>query len=174
MFAKPLERKKRQERFYSEGALSKAAAQANDTRGWRKRGLAGVMVSNEVDEVFRGAKTDLDKYLALRGLHARNPRAYRRLLVERTEEVLPYIYTPTVGEACQKYSNLDIETTGLYVTLEDRGVLEKLRSWKNGNEVRAIVVTDGERILGLGDLGAGGMGISEGKSSCTPRRRGAA
>lgn len=164
-FAKPLERKKRQERFYSEAPFPKPRPKRTIREGGENpEDLAGVMVSNEVDEVFRGAKTDLDKYLALRGLHARNPRAYRRLLVERTEEVLPYIYTPTVGEACQKYSNLDIETTGLYVTLEDRGrVLEKLRSWKNGNEVRAIVVTDGERILGLGDLGAGGMGISEGK-----------
>ncbi|QDZ22065.1 NADP-dependent malic enzyme [Chloropicon primus] len=123
-----------------------------------------MVASEDVEKVFQGAEAGIDKYLALRALHAKDPRGYYRLLVEHTEEVLPFIYTPTVGEACQKYSKLNIQTTGLYLSLADRGrILDKLRSWKHGDKVSAIVVTDGERILGLGDLGAGGMGISEGK-----------
>jgi len=115
------------------------------------------------EEVFAGARTSIDKYMALRKLLGTDPDEYYRLLVNATEDVLPFIYTPTVGEACQKYSNLGIETTGLYLSLEDRGsILRKLEAWPNQN-IKAIVVTDGERILGLGDLGAGGMGISEGK-----------
>lgn len=86
-----------------------------------------------------------------------------KLLLAHTEEILPFIYTPTVGEACQRYSELGIETRGLYITKHDKGnVLAKLKAWPR-QDVRVIVVTDGERILGLGDLGCGGMGISEGK-----------
>uniref|UniRef100_A0A7S3E223 Malic enzyme n=2 Tax=Chloropicon laureae TaxID=464258 RepID=A0A7S3E223_9CHLO len=119
--------------------------------------------SEAVAGVFAGAEKDIDKYMALRGLRVRDPDAYYRLLTKHTEEILPYVYTPTVGEACQKYSNLNVQTTGLYISLNDRGrVLEKLRQWPH-QDVTTIVATDGERILGLGDLGAGGMGISEGK-----------
>jgi len=86
-----------------------------------------------------------------------------KLLLEHTEEILPNIYTPTVGEACQRYGELGCQTRGLYITKHDRGnVLAKLQAWPH-QDCRVIVVTDGERILGLGDLGAGGMGISEGK-----------
>jgi len=105
----------------------------------------------------------LDKYLALRKLQKEDEDAFYAILMEHTEDVLPYVYTPTVGEACQKYSHLPIETKGLFITADDRGrILEKLQEWPRQN-IRVVVVTDGERILGLGDLGAGGMGISEGK-----------
>jgi len=129
-----------------------------------KNNIAMVEKDETVQSVFAGAERDIDKYMALRRLQTRDSEAYYRLLIQNTEEVLPYIYTPTVGEACQKYSNLKVKTVGLYISLKDRGrILEKLRSWPK-QDIKVAVVTDGERILGLGDLGAGGMGISEGKS----------
>jgi hypothetical protein len=76
-----------------------------------------------------------------------------------TEEILPYVYTPTVGEACQRYHSLGVPTYGLYLRASDRGAfLQRLRALPQQG-VRVVVATDGERILGLGDLGAGGMGI---------------
>ncbi|KAI8475520.1 MAG: hypothetical protein J3K34DRAFT_382637 [Monoraphidium minutum] len=112
---------------------------------------------------LRALRAPLDRYLALRGLMAADARAYYSLLLSHTEEILPLVYTPTVGDACQQYHRLPLETWGLYLSLEDRGrVLEKLRAWRQ-QDVRVAVMTDGERILGLGDLGANGMGISEGK-----------
>nr|AWK67835.1 MME2 [Dunaliella tertiolecta] len=114
--------------------------------------------------------SDIEKYMWLRLLLEEKPSEYYRLLTSQTERVLPFIYTPTVGEACTRYFELKqrpqeprLRPKGLFLSLEDRGrILEKLRSWPQQN-VKVIVVTDGERILGLGDLGAGGMGISEGK-----------
>jgi malate dehydrogenase (oxaloacetate-decarboxylating)(NADP+) len=99
----------------------------------------------------------------LRNLFDGHREVYYTLLLKHTEEILPFIYTPTVGEACEKYHSLPLKTHGLYISLSDQGkILEKLKSWPQ-QDVRVIVVTDGERILGLGDLGANGMGISEGK-----------
>eukprot|EP01023_Acetabularia_acetabulum_P045870 TRINITY_DN4674_c0_g2_i1.p1 TRINITY_DN4674_c0_g2~~TRINITY_DN4674_c0_g2_i1.p1 ORF type:complete len:556 (+),score=95.47 TRINITY_DN4674_c0_g2_i1:93-1670(+) len=114
-------------------------------------------------DMFRSIPVDIDRYMYLRDLQATAPDQFFKLLMRNTEEILPYIYTPTVGEACQKYHKLPIVTRGLYITLSDRGnILQKLQQWHN-QDVRVIVVTDGERILGLGDQGAGGMGIAEGK-----------
>mmetsp|Transcript_33028 Transcript_33028/g.105215 ORF Transcript_33028/g.105215 Transcript_33028/m.105215 type:complete len:505 (-) Transcript_33028:2160-3674(-) len=115
---------------------------------------------------FRSISPDdgLQRFVYLRELQARDHDLFHTLLGEFTEEILPYIYTPTVGEACQKYHALPIPQQGLYITADDAGsMLKKLRGWRNQG-IRVVVVTDGERILGLGDLGAGGMGISEGKS----------
>lgn len=112
---------------------------------------------------FRGIQTPIDKYMWLRDLYTKDFDLYFAMLLEHTEEILPFIYTPTVGEACQKYGDLGIKTRGLYITNADKGqILAKLQAWPH-QDIRVIVVTDGERILGLGDLGAGGMGISEGK-----------
>eukprot|EP00246_Nothoceros_aenigmaticus_P018199 TRINITY_DN942_c0_g1_i1.p1 TRINITY_DN942_c0_g1~~TRINITY_DN942_c0_g1_i1.p1 ORF type:complete len:851 (-),score=161.13 TRINITY_DN942_c0_g1_i1:194-2491(-) len=113
--------------------------------------------------MLRQMYTDIQRYLFLRHLQDNNPKVFWKLIIENAQELLPYVYTPTVGEACEKYSKLPIKTRGLYLTQSDSGkILEKLKGWRN-QEIQVIVVTDGERILGLGDLGAGGMGISEGK-----------
>ncbi|GLC41674.1 hypothetical protein PLESTB_000690000 [Pleodorina starrii] len=105
----------------------------------------------------------IDKYMYLRDLRVNDTNKYYQYMLQNAQQVLPFIYTPTVGQACQEYHSLGIKTRGLYITLDDRGsILDKLRSWHT-QDIQAIVVTDGERILGLGDLGANGMGISEGK-----------
>ncbi|OAE29551.1 hypothetical protein AXG93_702s1040 [Marchantia polymorpha subsp. ruderalis] len=112
---------------------------------------------------IRHMYTDIQRYLFLRHLQDAKPDTFWKLIINNAQELLPYVYTPTVGEACQDYSKLPIETRGLYIRQEDSGkILKKLQAWRH-QEVKVIVVTDGERILGLGDLGSGGMGISEGK-----------
>ena len=95
-----------------------------------------------------------------------HPDEFYKQLITHCEDMLPYLYTPTVGEACQKYHRLPVPTYGVYIRTSDRGkMLEKLQSLPDEyQQTKVVVVTDGERILGLGDLGAGGMGISEGKS----------
>ncbi|KAF8065915.1 ME6 [Scenedesmus sp. PABB004] len=114
-------------------------------------------------EKFRSIEKPIDKYLTLRDLLRLAPKVYYDLLLKHTEEILPYIYTPTVGEACELYHKLPLKTRGLYITLHDKGaVAAKLAAWPV-QDVRVAVITDGERILGLGDLGRNGMGISEGK-----------
>jgi malate dehydrogenase (oxaloacetate-decarboxylating)(NADP+) len=92
-----------------------------------------------------------------------HPAAFTALLVRHAALALPYVYTPTVGEACARYHELPLKPRGLYLTLADRGaVLQKLRAWPV-QSIAVVVVTDGERVLGLGDLGAGGLAICEGK-----------
>jgi malate dehydrogenase (oxaloacetate-decarboxylating)(NADP+) len=119
-------------------------------------------VARVLDNVRR-QHTDLDRHVYLAGLRDRNETLFYRTLQQHLAEMLPLVYTPTVGEACQAFDRLFQSPRGLYITARDRGrVHELLRHWTQG-PVRVIVVTDGSRILGLGDLGANGMGIPIGK-----------
>jgi malate dehydrogenase (oxaloacetate-decarboxylating)(NADP+) len=112
---------------------------------------------------FRALPRDIDRYMALSSMQERNERLFYRTVMANIEETMPWIYTPTVGEACREFSHIVREPKGFYITPDDRGrVVKILGNWPE-KDIRVIVVTDGQRILGLGDLGANGMGIPVGK-----------
>ncbi|KAK4388805.1 NADP-dependent malic enzyme [Sesamum angolense] len=132
--------------------------------------LPPVVLSQELQEKrlmhnLRQYEVPLHRYIAMMALQERNEKLFYKLLMDNVEELLPVVYTPTVGEACQKYGSIFKRPQGLYISLKEKGkILEVLKNWPE-KSIQVIVVTDGERILGLGDLGCQGMGIPVGKLS---------
>lgn len=122
-------------------------------------------LEEQLDRVYENyaAKTsDLERFIYLAALHDRNETLFFRLLLEHIDEMVPVVYTPVVGEACRRFSHIYRRARGLYISFEQRDSIEHILR-THPRQPAVIVVTDGERILGLGDLGAGGMGIPIGK-----------
>ena len=113
--------------------------------------------------VLRGFETDFERYAFLRELQDANETLFYALLVRNIEEMLPLVYTPTVGEGCQRFSEIWRKPRGVFLSYPNKDRIREILADPRFDKVRVIVVTDGERILGLGDQGAGGMGISIGK-----------
>src|SRR5271166_4394929 len=136
-------------------------------------GLRGLLPAHVLSQEEQAARIltnlrrlpgDLEKYVALNALHDRNEALFFRVVCDNIDEIQPLVYTPTVGLACQRFGHIFQRPRGIFVGANDRGrVAELLRNWPH--PAKLIVVTDGERILGLGDLGANGMGIPVGKLS---------
>jgi malate dehydrogenase (oxaloacetate-decarboxylating) len=114
-------------------------------------------------QALRGYETDLERYAVLRELQDTNETLFYALLVNNLEELLPIVYTPTVGAGCQQFSRLFRKPRGLFLSIPHKDRIDRIFAQPRFDKVEAIVVTDGERILGLGDQGAGGMGIPIGK-----------
>ena len=153
-----------------DGSLNKSVAFTREER--EKLGLRGLLPYSIVDQdiqvkrVMNSIKRkayDIERYILLSSLQDRNEKLFYRVVTEYIEEIMPLIYTPTVGQACKEFSHIFRRSKGFYITPEDKGeISDILDNWPE-KDIRIIVVTDGQRILGLGDLGANGMGIPIGK-----------
>ena len=133
------------------------------------RGLVPPKVTAIEEQVIRvlenyGRKTDpLEKFIFLASLHDRNETLYYKVLTENLMKMTPIVYTPVVGDACQQFGHIYRKNRGMYLSLNDKGQIRRMfDNWKQ-DEIDIIVISDGSRILGLGDLGANGMGIPIGK-----------
>eukprot|EP00127_Corallochytrium_limacisporum_P002389 Clim_evm30s119 gene=Clim_evmTU30s119 len=141
----------------------------SERKALRLKGLLPAAIADQDTQVQRALGmirikgTDLEKYIYLVGLQDRNEKLFYKVLVENVEEMMPLVYTPTVGQACLTYGHIFRRPRGLFISIKDKGhIFDILKNWPEKN-IKAICVTDGERILGLGDLGAFGMGIPVGK-----------
>src|SRR4030095_6875080 len=152
--------------------LNKGTAFTEDER--REFGLTGLLppgVSTpevQLERIYgnyRQKTSNLERYIHLVSLQDRNETAFYRLLSEHLVEMMPIIYTPVVGEACQAYSRIYRRPRGLYIAYPQRDAIDAALANLGPQDISIVVVTDGERILGLGDLGIGGMGIPIGKLS---------
>ena len=152
--------------------LNKGTAYTSEER--RILGLRGLLPPRVMDQELqvkrilanlRSKPDDLERYLYLTALQDRNENLFYKVVMSSLYEMMPLIYTPTVGRACELYGHIYRRSRGLYISLEDKGSIDEiLLNWPH-KDARVIVVTDGERILGLGDLGTDGMGIPIGKLS---------
>jgi malate dehydrogenase (oxaloacetate-decarboxylating)(NADP+) len=117
-----------------------------------------------VMEQLRSKSTQLEKYIFMQTIQDSDETLYYAALIQHMSEIMPIVYTPVVGEACQKWSHIyRQQPRGIYISSNDRGSIKQILERYPQKDIKVIVVTDGERILGLGDLGANGMGIPVGK-----------
>lgn len=145
-------------------AFTKEERERLGLRGLLPAKICNSKIQNErILRNFSRKESDIEKYIFLTSLHERNERLFYQVICNNIEEMMPIIYTPTVGQACKEFAQNFRKTRGFYINPGDKGDIRKiLDNWPN-DDVRVIVVTDGERILGLGDLGSNGMGIPIGK-----------
>jgi malate dehydrogenase (oxaloacetate-decarboxylating)(NADP+) len=158
------------EELLHDSSLNKGTAFTEEERD--ALGLRGLLpprvftIEQQVGRVMENYKrkpTDLERFIHLSALQDRNETLFYKVIMDHIVELMPIIYTPVVGKACQEYGHIYRSARGVFITKRDKGRMSAvLRNWRT-TETRVIVVTDGERILGLGDLGANGMGIPVGK-----------
>lgn len=150
--------------------LNKGSAFSSEER--KSFNLSGLLPANiesieeqasRAYEQFSLFSSELDKHIYLRNIQDTNETLYFKLIDQHIEEMMPIIYTPTVGDACQKFSQIYRRNRGLFLSYEEQDELEEILNNAPNKDVKVIVITDGERILGLGDQGIGGMGIPIGK-----------
>ena len=140
-----------------------------ERRASKLRGLLPARVETLQEQADRAYKLlssfplPLQRYVFLDSLHNTNETLFFKVVMDHIEELMPIIYTPTVGEACQHFSHIFMQSRGLFLSIKDKGNIQSILNDLDQDDVEVIVVTDGQRILGLGDQGVNGMGIPIGK-----------